>query len=56
MTSMESGALRDRDRQTAHRKANAAWKGIASRPGFNGHHRRMMEANSKELAELEKLP
>ncbi len=59
MASMESGALRHRDRQAAiaaHRKANAAWKGIAPLPGFNGHHRRMMEANSKELAELEKLP
>lgn len=59
MASMESGALRTRDRQAAiaaHRKANAAWKGIASRPEFNGHQRRMMEANSKELAELGKLP
>ncbi len=59
IASMESGALRQRDRQAAidaHRKADAAWKRVASLPGFNGKHRRMMDANSRELAELEKLP
>ncbi len=59
IANMERGALRDSDRQTAlaaHRKADAILKNVAALPGFNGQHRRFMEANAKELAELEKLP
>jgi len=59
IASMENGALRHRDRQTAlaaHRKADVLWKTLASQPGFNGQHRRFMADNTKELAELENLP